>query len=472
MRCCLKQNYNTTKSVPVPSRDGYTFSGWKRTNIYGTLSSLTSAATYTYGAANGVTDTITAQWECLHSWNDGEVTASPTLTSTGTMTYTCAVCGAAREEDIPRLELPVITEQPVVAAVGIGQKASFHVAATGADSYQWQASSDGGNTWNNSGSSTAKTATLSVNATTATMRAVYRCAVTNANGTVYTYSVRILPADAAPVITAQPVNVRAIAGEKVTFYIAAAGADTYQWQVSSDAGKTWKNSGSASAVTTILRLNVTAATSKVIYRCAVTNACGTTYSDSVRITRTDISPTITIQPVNAETKTGEKVRFTVTASRAETYQWQASSDNGKTWKNSGASGAAGATLSVNATAATSRALYRCAVTNAWGTTYSDSVRITLTDVPPVITVQPKNANSATGAKAVFKVSSVGTDSWQWQVSADNGKTWKNSGALSAKTPTLSVNVTAATSKVVYRCALTNENGTTYTNSVRIVLTDA
>lgn len=57
------QNYNTTKSIPVPTRTGYTFTGWTRTNTYGSMTSLTAAATYTFGATNNVTDTLTAKWK-------------------------------------------------------------------------------------------------------------------------------------------------------------------------------------------------------------------------------------------------------------------------------------------------------------------------------------------------------------------------------------------------------------------------
>ena len=56
------QNYNTTLSVPVPTRTGYHFTGWTRQGSNGALSSTTAAATYTFGAANGYTDTIIAQW--------------------------------------------------------------------------------------------------------------------------------------------------------------------------------------------------------------------------------------------------------------------------------------------------------------------------------------------------------------------------------------------------------------------------
>ena len=56
------QDYNTTLSVPVPTRTGYHFTGWTRQGSNGTLSSATADATYTFGAANDYTDTIIAQW--------------------------------------------------------------------------------------------------------------------------------------------------------------------------------------------------------------------------------------------------------------------------------------------------------------------------------------------------------------------------------------------------------------------------
>ncbi len=39
-----------------------------------------------------------------HDWNDGVITKEPTTTTSGTMTYTCTVCDATRDEEIPALE--------------------------------------------------------------------------------------------------------------------------------------------------------------------------------------------------------------------------------------------------------------------------------------------------------------------------------------------------------------------------------
>ena len=53
------QAYGTTLELAEPTRTGYTFAGWTLSaNANGTLDGVT----YTFGAANGTTDTITANW--------------------------------------------------------------------------------------------------------------------------------------------------------------------------------------------------------------------------------------------------------------------------------------------------------------------------------------------------------------------------------------------------------------------------
>lgn len=62
------QNYNTTLYVPIPQLRHYTFTGWTQSYpFYGSITSLTSAATYTFGAENGVTSTLTANWRKAQS---------------------------------------------------------------------------------------------------------------------------------------------------------------------------------------------------------------------------------------------------------------------------------------------------------------------------------------------------------------------------------------------------------------------
>lgn len=53
------EHYGTAKSIPDPVRTGYTFSGWVKSEPFnGSLNN----AVYTFGAADGATDVLTASW--------------------------------------------------------------------------------------------------------------------------------------------------------------------------------------------------------------------------------------------------------------------------------------------------------------------------------------------------------------------------------------------------------------------------
>ena len=80
--------------------------------------------------------------------------------------------------------VPKITKQPAGQSVRTGATAKFTVAATGAGSlkYQWQSRKNSSMAWSNSGQSGAKTATLSVAASSGLNGWQFRCIVTDANG--------------------------------------------------------------------------------------------------------------------------------------------------------------------------------------------------------------------------------------------------------------------------------------------------
>ena len=54
------QNRGTTKSIPNPTRTGYTFAGWTKSSAF-TAGSL-NGTTFTFGSSNGGTGTLTASW--------------------------------------------------------------------------------------------------------------------------------------------------------------------------------------------------------------------------------------------------------------------------------------------------------------------------------------------------------------------------------------------------------------------------
>ena len=65
----------------------------------------------------------------------------------------------------------------------------------------------------------------------------------------------------------------------------------------------------------------------------------------------------------------------MTATGAASYQWQASTDGGKTWVNSGANGNETATLSFTAAAAHNGYKFRCVVRSSTGQTVTSNAAV-------------------------------------------------------------------------------------------------
>ncbi len=267
----------------------------------------------------------------------------------------------------------VITKQPAKAYVKAGATAKFTVKATGDGlKYQWQ-SSNNGKTWKDCTSSTSKKATFSFTAKTSHSSNYYRCKITNAAGEVtYTGAARLYVLG----ITSQPKTQKVEAGEKVKFTVEATGAGkTYQWQSSSD-GKTWKNCSSSTATKATFTFTAKTSHSSNYYRCKITDSKGNVvYTDAVRLYVLGV----TKQPVNKTVTKGKTVKLTVEATGAsKVYQWQCSTDGGKTWKNCSSSSATRATFTFTGKTSHNGNYYRCRIKDSGGNTvYTNKVKLTV-----------------------------------------------------------------------------------------------
>ena len=197
---------------------------------------------------------------------------------------------------------------------------------------------------------------------------------------------------------------------------------------------------------------------KKTYTCTL---CGATREEIIPIIEV---PVIKTQPVAVSKPVGETASFMVGASGTGlAYQWQCSTNNGKTWTNSGFATANSATLQIPVTAARNGYKYRCVVTGSDGQSVTSSAAA-LT-VLTKITSQPAAVSAAVDETAAFTVNATGVGlAYQWQSSADNGKTWTDSKFSTAKAATLKVPVTAARNGYKYRCVVTGSNGKKATSS--------
>jgi hypothetical protein len=185
---------------------------------------------------------------------------------------------------------PVITSQPVDAAVVAPATASFTVAFTSVPAILplWQYSNDGSN-WFNLGvlDNTYTTAATSTGDDGRQFRAILE----NAAGSVTTNVVTLTVTDAAsaPSFTTQPADVTITEGQNAQFTVAITGAPTptLQWQLSTDSGSNWSNiNGETGSVFNVS--NAALANNGRQFRAVASNSEGTVNSDAAVLTVTSV----------------------------------------------------------------------------------------------------------------------------------------------------------------------------------------
>ncbi len=216
-------------------------------------------------------------------------------------------------------------------------------------SYEWQSSSDGGETWvkltNGTGFNSAKYTTPILN-TLSMFNVSYRCAVKNTAGVEHSGVVKLKKLQAAKVAV-NPVNAKVSNLDVANFTISAteesgdASKLTYLWQVSTDNGATWKSAGGTKQTLSISRPAVTL--SGNLYRCLVSNAANINSTvnknlgrnpDASAFAKLEVmaAAKITTQPKAVVSYDGGKANFKVIASGYQlNYAWQYSTNKGASW---------------------------------------------------------------------------------------------------------------------------------------------
>ena len=180
---------------------------------------------------------------------------------------------------------PAITKQPLSVTVEERHSATFEAAASGfpTPNVQWQISTDGGATWSPVEGATSNALTIA-SALNAEDGHRFRAVFTNAAGTA-TSQAATLSVQEPPVVTQEPVSTTVQAGQPASFQASASGSPTptAQWEVSTDAGKTWSAvPGATSEQLTIAEAQLSENGHR--YRIRLTNSAGTATSDVATLT--------------------------------------------------------------------------------------------------------------------------------------------------------------------------------------------
>lgn len=256
----------------------------------------------------------------------------------------------------------------------------------------------------------------------------------------------------APTITASPAAATACPGETVTFSVASSGSGlSYQWQKD---GTSMTEGATCSGVTTAtLTVSSASVADAGNYRCLLSNAGGSAASEAAALSVRSVT-SITEQPAAQTVGQGGTATFSVTATGAQSYQWQKNGTN--------ISGATTATLQINAVTPSDAADYRCVVTGDCGTAPSSSAALTVNPLT-TITQQPAAQNVCPGGTATFNVvgTGYGVLSYQWQ------KNGTNIGGATAAT--LQITNCSGAAVANYRCVVTGGHGTATSNSAALTL---
>lgn len=415
-----------------------------------------------------------------------------------------------------------ITTQPSNVTTLAGKPITFSIAATSTDNstlnYLWEASHNGGVTWNtldtyeqlSGGYSGETTSTLSL-ARSAVSTSVtgfrFRCVVdsTSADNSGIVSDTAILTVNAAsfttngafrildgvPGTNAGPYTINE--GQAITFYadIIPSNSEnlTATWEKTNDNGTTW---------TVVSSQTVTSTTS---YRTSYTEIPDTTVplfsnsywqwsyrvrfsqdgvtSNSTQVSNSPIviiyrTSSISLQPANKSVYETEDALFSVSAtvsSGTPTYQWQENLSG--VW--SDLVGETSSTLTItNPSLSDNNRQFRVNVSldaqspsstppRAGNTTTSDAATLLVYTQPTLsISVQPVNATVFQPDSTIFSVTADSSDGspifYQWQVSADTGSTWNNiDGATSSSVSTGSTE-SLSDNGSYYRCVISHPYG--------------
>jgi plastocyanin len=403
--------------------------------------------TWVWAAADGATPHTTTSSGGL--WDSGlhaePFSFSHTFPTAGMFPYVCTVhasfgmVGTVIVQGAASTP-PSITSQPKSQTVSAGANVTFNVTATGTAplSFQWQK--------NGTDVPGSTSASLTLNAVTASDAGSYTVVVTNAAGSVTSDSATLTvnAAGNGPVITSQPTSQTVSSGANVTFTVTATGTAPLSFQ--------WQKNGAAipGATSASLTLNAVTTSDAGSYTVVVSNGVGSVTSSTATLTVNTAAsaPVITSQPVSQTVSNGVNVTFTVTATGTAplSFQWQ---------KNAAAvPGATSASLTLSAVTAGDAGTYAVVVSNAAGSVTSAQATLTVNTGgnAPVITGQPVSQTVSNGANVTFTVTATGTAplSFQWQ---------KNGAAIpGATSSSLTLNAVTAIDAGSYTVVVSNAGG--------------
>ncbi len=252
--------------------------------------------------------------------------------ATGTVTITATATDGSKKNasltleviDSSKAEPGVITRQPENAAVYEGEKATFHVEATGTSLYYlWWVLKPGAESFEKCTGPDAETDTIQITAEAAMDGYQYCCTIVDMFGTQLQSDIVLLTVAAPLTVIAQPQSLTAAKGEDVTLRFEVSGTGlSYQWYYAFPGWDNWLpcENGTADSYT----FRMTEDLDSINLYCEATDVLNNKAYSEVAVVSLYLDPAITItqQPGNVWTYIGETAIFHIEATGTKLgYQW-------------------------------------------------------------------------------------------------------------------------------------------------------
>ncbi len=312
--------------------------------------------------------------------------------------------------------------------------------------------------------------TLRINNVQLTNQGYYQVVVTNFGGSV-TSSIAALGVTNDPArIVVQPVSQTNGLGSTAILSVTATGTAplSYQWQLNgTNVVNDSHGNHIAGATTNVLTITGVQLTNAGNYTVIVTNV-NNAVTSSVAVLTIQTVPIITVQPISQTNQVGSTMILTTTniGTVPLHFQWQFGTDqvnwsnlaNGGSLPGAIISGANFNTLTITNAQVTNSGFYQLTVTNISGSVTSSIAILALTNVLPVVSVQPTNQLVGVGTKASLAAIATGTAPlhYQWLF---NGTNLVNGGQITGATnATLNINAATTNNTGSYTVIVTNAAG--------------
>lgn len=361
---------------------------------------------------------------------------SPSGAAPAAAMFRCVISGAcgSLSSSAARLNvnpLPNITVHPVDQPFCEGENIVFAFVATGTiSSYQWQLSTDAGDTYTDLSAgapySGTQTAVLTINPALAAFTGnAYRCKVSGCNEDAFTNKAFIQVSRSATV-TQQPAGFDLCQGEAGNIQINASGADVFQWQRQGAGGFVDLTDGAAFTGTQTETLLLTG-TEGGTFRCLITGGC-TNRLPSAEV-QVNVLPALALtgQPADVGACTGQDAGFSINATGTQVlYRWQQSLNEGNTWEDITASPAydgenTNSLKLIQISAGLDNSLYRCRIEGRCGAPLvSAPARLSVFPIPEILRQPVSQIVVCAGNETSFSTDLNLSTGIFWELSTDNG----------------------------------------------------